>query len=301
MDKTLQELPESTKSSDSWTCITCGHVASGHFCAHCGEKRRGDHDFSLAHVLAEAAEAFFHVDSKIFVTLKTLVTKPGKLTADFFLGRRKPYMSPLQIFFVCNLLFFVLQPLTGLEILAPPLHIFESNVFLRTAATRLIDQRLATKHLSRANPEQFKEFTERFERVAHLHAKSLILVLAPMLAVVLAILNFRKRHYFSEHLIFSLHVYAWWLLWLLAILVVMALIFVGSRATGHQVSMNAIDYIATLLEFGGLGVYLFFASRRFYKDGLFPALAKGVALTFCAYGLFQVYRLLLFFTVLYST
>ena len=33
-----------------------------------------DHDFSLKHVLAEAAEAFFHVDSKIFLTLKTLVS-----------------------------------------------------------------------------------------------------------------------------------------------------------------------------------------------------------------------------------
>ncbi|HXA83849.1 MAG TPA: DUF3667 domain-containing protein [Candidatus Dormibacteraeota bacterium] len=301
MDKTLQELPESNASGNSWTCITCGHAASGHFCAHCGEKRRGDHDFSLAHVLAEAAEAFFHVDSKIFVTLKTLVTKPGRLTADFFLGRRKPYMSPLQIFFVCNLLFFVLQPLTGLEILAPPLRIFESNMFLRSTATRLIDQRLAKLHLSRSNPEQFKEFTERFARVAHLQAKSLILALALMLAVIVATLNFRKRRYFSEHLIFSLHAYAWWLLWLLAILIIMSLALVGSRMAGHQVGMYAIDYIATLLEFGGLGAYLFLASRSFYQDKLIPGLIKGVVLTICGYGLFFVYRLLLFFTVLYST
>jgi hypothetical protein len=301
MDKTIQELPESNTSGDSWACITCGHVASEHFCAHCGEKRRSDHDFSLAHVLGEAAEAFFHVDSKIFLTLKTLMTAPGKLTVEFFLGRRKPYMSPLQTFFVCNLIFFVLQPLTGLEILAPPLRIFESNMFLRSTATRLIDQRLAKLHLSRSNPEQFKEFTERFARVAHLQAKSLILALAPMLAVIVATLNFRKRRYFSEHLIFSLHAYAWWLLWLLAILIIMSLTLVGSRMAGHQVGMYAIDYIATLLEFGGLGAYLFLASRSFYQDKLISGLIKGVVLTICGYGLFFVYRLLLFFTVLYST
>ena len=104
--------------------MTCGQEAHENFCAYCGEKRHDNHDFSLKHVLAEAAEAFFHVDSKIFRTLKTLVSTPGKLTADFFLGRRKPYMSPLQTFFVCNLLFFILQPLTGLEILAPPLQGF---------------------------------------------------------------------------------------------------------------------------------------------------------------------------------
>jgi hypothetical protein len=281
--------------------VTCGYQAQGNFCAHCGEKRRADHDFSLRHVLAEAAEAFFHVDSKVFLTLRTLVMRPGKLTSEFFLGRRKPYMSPLQTFFVCNLLFFVLQPLTGLEILAPGLHTFENNSTIKTMAIRLVDRRLGHDHLSRANDEQFKDFSIRFYRNAHLQAKSLILVLAPMLAVIVAILNFRRRRYFSHHPIFSLHVYAWWLLWLLANLVIVALVLVVSSFAGEQTNFRLLDLIVTSLEFGGLGVYLFFSSRQFYQDKLIPALAKAVALTFCAYGLFQVYRLLLFFTVLYST
>ena len=294
---------ESEKSTldSTWTCITCGQHATGNFCAHCGEKRRGDHDFSLRHVLAEAAEAFFHIDSKIFLTLKTLITKPGKLTAEFFLGRRKPYMSPLQTFFVCNLIFFVLQPWTGLEILAPPLRAYENNFFLNGAVTRLVDQRLANKHLSRNNPEQFREFSDRFERVAHLQAKSLILVLAVMMAMVIAILNFRRRVYFSQHIVFSLHVYAWWLLWLLAILVVMSLAYVLSRVGGHQIGPAMVDSVATLLEFGGLGTYLFFADRRFYEDRLVPGLVKGLVLTFCGFGLFFLYRFLLLFSVLYST
>ena len=281
--------------------MTCGKEAFDNFCAHCGEKRHGDHNFSLKHVLAEAVEAFFHVDSKIFLTLKTLVTAPGKLTADFFLGRRKPYMSPLQTFFVCNLLFFILQPLTGLEILAPPLRAFESNDFIGKTATRLVDLRLAKEHLSRTNPDQFKEFTERFERVAHLQAKSLILVLAPMLAVVLAVLNFGRKRYFSEHIIYSLHAYGWWLLWLLANLVILALVVVLPLLYRRHFNLRYFDYAATSLEFGGFGVYLFFASRRFYQDKMVPAVAKAVVLTLCAYQLFHLYRLVLFFTVLYST
>src|SRR2546421_162029 len=74
-------ISESSKGTyeSTWACITCGQEAHENFCAHCGEKRHDNHDFSLKHVLAEAAEAFFHVDSKIFRTLKTLVTTPGKL------------------------------------------------------------------------------------------------------------------------------------------------------------------------------------------------------------------------------
>lgn len=281
--------------------MTCGQEAHGNFCPNCGEKRRDSHDFSLKHVLAEAVEAFFHVDSKIFLTLKTLIAKPGKLTSDFFLGRRKPYMSPLQTFFVCNLLFFVLQPLTGLEILAPPLRVFESDDFIGKTATQLIDRRLAKEHLSRANPQQFKEFTDRFDRVAHLQAKSLILALAPMLAVVLAIFNIGRRRYFSEHIIFSLHAYAWWLLWVLANLVILVLVIVLLSLAGRHINLKYFDYVATSLEFGGFGAYLFFAGRRFYQDKVISAVAKAAVMTLCAYQLFHAYRLMLFFTVLYST
>ena len=250
-------------------------------------------------MMAEAAEAFFHIDSKMFLTLKTLVTRPGKLTSEFFLGRRKPYMSPLQTFFVCNLLFFLLQPFTGLEILAPSLQIFDND---HSMTKRLIDQRLEHKHLSRENKQEFYDFSLNFSHNSHLQAKSLILVMALMLAVVIGVLYFQRRRYFSEHIIFCLHVYAWWLLWVLAILVVMALIFVSSKLSGRQeIGIHFIDAIATPLEFGGLGLYLFFAARRFYQDKLIPGLVKGVILTLCGYGLFHVYRYLLFFTVLYST
>src|SRR5947209_1108276 len=89
-----------SRPEPEWACVTCGQKAPGNFCSHCGEKQRQDHDFSLGHVLSEAIEAFFHLDSKVFLTLKRLVLRPGQLTSEFFLGRRKPYMSPLQTFLV---------------------------------------------------------------------------------------------------------------------------------------------------------------------------------------------------------
>jgi Protein of unknown function (DUF3667) len=298
MQKTLAGDHAQSATEQKWICVTCGQEASGNFCAHCGEKQLHDHDFSLGHVLAEAAEAFFHIDSKIFLTLKTLVARPGYLTTEFFLGRRKPYMSPLQTFFVCNLLFFLLQPLTGLEILAPSLRVFDND---NSMTRRLIDRRLEQKHLSRSNEQEFNEFSASFYHNAHLQAKSLILVLALMMAMVIALLNLQRRRYLSEHIIFCLHAYAWWLLWLLAILIVMAVLFVSSRLGGHQIGIRYIDAIATPLEFGGLGVYLFFAARGFYGDKLLPGIAKGMVVTVCGYALFNLYRYLLFFTVLYST
>ena len=290
---------QETPNDAPWVCVTCGHPAIHDYCSHCGEKRRETHDFSLRHILGEAAEAFFHVDSKILLSLKTLLSKPGRLTAEFFAGRRKPYMLPLQTFFVCNLIFFVLQPLTGLEILGPPLRAFD-NSFLRSVVTPLVHGRLAKKHVSLDSPVQYEEFAARFDQVSHLQAKSLVLIMVPMLAVVLAFIHFRPRRFFSEHLVFALHAYAWWLLWLLGILTGMGILWIVMGAAGHPLSPGALDWMATLLEFGGFGVYLFFAQRTFYRQSPMSALAKSLALVMGVYCIFHLYRLLLLFTVLYA-
>lgn len=252
-------------------------------------------------MLSETLETFFHLDSKIFLSLRTLTTQPGKLTAEYFLGRRKPYMAPLQLFLVCNFLFFILQPLTGLEILAPPLRSFEHNSILQNIALPMIDHRLEKKHLSRSSPEQYAAFTEQFDHTSRLQAKTLILAMVPMLALLLTALYARPlfsrtKRYFVEHLVFSLHAYAWWLLWILAILIVMALLYVL-----HLISADALDTTATLLEFPGFGIYLFLALRKYYQGKLWQNVLRGILLTFGVVGIFELYRIMLLFTALRAT
>lgn len=251
-------------------------------------------------MLSETLEAFFHLDSKIFLSLRTLITQPGQLTLEYFRGRRMPYMAPLQLFLVCNFLFFVLQPFTGLEILAPPLRSFEQNTFLQNIAVTLINHRLEQRHLSRSDPQQYAAFTEQFDHASRLQAKTLILAMVPMLALLLTVLYMRpvsrKRRYFAEHLVFSLHAYAWWLLWILAILVVMALLYVV-----HLISAHTLDAAATLLEFPGFGLYLFLALRRYYQGGLPGDVFRGILLTMGVFGIFELYRVMLLFTILRAT
>jgi hypothetical protein len=290
-----------TEHELTWTCVTCSHANTDAFCSHCGEKRHDGHQSSLRHMLSETLEAFFHLDSKIFLSLRTLLTKPGQLTAEYFRGRRKPYMAPLQLFLVCNFLFFVLQPFTGLEILAPPLRSFEHNSVLQNIALPMIDHRLQQKHLSRSNPEQYAAFTEQFDHTSRLQAKTLILAMVPMLALLLTVvyarpLFSRTKRYFVEHLVFSLHAYAWWLLWILAILVVMALLYVL-----RLISARTLDATATLLEFPGFGLYLFLALRRYYQGKLWQNVLRGILLTFGVLGIFELYRIMLLFTILRAT
>ena len=284
----------------TWTCVTCGANASGDYCSQCGEKHVAGRDISFAHLGAEALEAFFHLDSKLLLTLRTLFLQPGRLTADFFLGRRKPFMAPLQTFLVCNLIFFVLQPLTGLEILAPPLRVFNNNAILGKIAQPMIEHQLARKQILRTDTAKMEEFTRRFNQVSHLQAKSLVVLMSPLLACVLALLYLGRRRFYSEHLIFALHGYAWWMLWLLIILISMALLLVTSRAAGSPISLGAMDELATLLEFGGFGLYLGLAMQRFYRQSVAATVARAVPLAFATFAVFHLYRVILLFTILYA-
>src|SRR5690349_11156930 len=92
-------------------CVACGAEPSGLYCSNCGEKA-GRHDYSLKHLAEEALEAIGHVDGRIISTFRSLLIHPGIPTINFLDGRRKSQMGPVQLFVVCNLIYFLIQPFT---------------------------------------------------------------------------------------------------------------------------------------------------------------------------------------------
>lgn len=86
-------------------CENCGAKLHGHWCAQCGQPAV-DYRRSLRHVLADLLNEFLNWDSKFFVTVYLLLTKPWKLTNDFIAGRRVRYVHPLRVYLLASILFF---------------------------------------------------------------------------------------------------------------------------------------------------------------------------------------------------
>lgn len=277
-----------------WQCPTCGSEADGHFCANCGEGQPGHHDLSMRHLLSHSFETLFHFDSKIGVSLRALLRKPGMLSCEFASGRRKPYLHPFQLFFVMNLLFFLVQPLIGWNTLTTPLDIHLTRMFYSPLARRMVATRLEATHLSMA------EFAAEFNHHAGLHAKSLVILMVPMLALVVWALNLLKRRYFAEHVVFSLHFYSFWLVWLIASLGITTLSVRALLLARVPINDLVLDNILTLL--GGLvfAAYLATASRRFYNDAWWAAILKGILLAVSTLYILQAYRSILFFTTFFT-
>ncbi|WP_372016722.1 DUF3667 domain-containing protein [Pseudoxanthomonas sp. 10H] len=87
-------------------CENCAAPLRGRFCHACGQAAHSPVR-SFAHAVEEVFESFWHLDGRIFRTLRRLLS-PGALAIDYLGGRRAPYVAPMRLFVVlCVLTFFV--------------------------------------------------------------------------------------------------------------------------------------------------------------------------------------------------
>lgn len=87
------------------SCRNCGAHAPGHFCPNCGQETRIALPTFPA-FMREAAGRYVALDGRLGRTLAALVGRPGRLTLEYFAGRRKRYIRPARLFLVLYLLLF---------------------------------------------------------------------------------------------------------------------------------------------------------------------------------------------------
>ena len=88
-------------------CANCDAPLAGEYCSRCGQ-RHEPHVHHLSHFAGEAFESITHADSRLWRTLGYLLVKPGRLTKEFFSGRRARQLPPFRLYLVLSLLFFVI-------------------------------------------------------------------------------------------------------------------------------------------------------------------------------------------------
>lgn len=128
----------------SWTCPGCAMERSTLFCPACGETRLRHHDLTVRGLLEQAVHAVISVDSRLLRSLGSLAARPGFLTAAYLAGRRKPYILPLQLFLITNVMAFAMQSLTGVKVFSTPLATHLHDQLWSGVARDLVLQRLAT-------------------------------------------------------------------------------------------------------------------------------------------------------------
>ena len=91
-------------------CEDCGMILQGTYCHNCGQK--DIEILSLKVIMSDFLSSFFSIDSKLFITLKNLLFKPGFLTKEYWDGKRSRYISPIRIYIVLSFIIFAALPLS---------------------------------------------------------------------------------------------------------------------------------------------------------------------------------------------
>ena len=273
-------------------CVSCGTSLAGPYCSQCGEAAP-ERNYSLVHFAEEALETIAHVDGRVFATFRALLTRPGLLPSEFLRGRRKTQMGPFQLFVVCNVLYFLLQPLTVFATFTSTLQIQTTERSWAGFARRLTEKKAASRHIT------IEQYAHDFDHTAHLQGKSLVVIMVPICALGVWAAYGRTRRFYAEHLVFSFYFYAVILLWMA--LAALALSRPILFAIQHKWHDDWIDPVSDVVIAAPVVVYLLLAVRRMYGGGWLSSGIKAAGLFAWMIFVLTAYRFILFLTTFYAT
>ena len=96
--------PAAADAAHGGACENCATPLRGAFCHRCGQSAHNP-IHHLGHAVEEVFESFWHLDGRIFRTLRELFA-PGRVARDYLAGHRVRYIPPLRLFVVLSLLTF---------------------------------------------------------------------------------------------------------------------------------------------------------------------------------------------------
>jgi hypothetical protein len=263
-------------------CKNCGAVLLGRFCSNCSQAA-DVHVPSTRELLHDMLEGLTHSDSRLWLTLKYLWFSPGKLTQEFIAGRRVAYLPPFRLYLVLSIIFFLLASLVDTRV-----QVIRFDDALKPAATR---QAASAPRATNCNEVKFSfsghpEWDTRLQHacleivrdngnnlmhVAFATMSKAMFIFLPLVAFLHMLLYWRPRHRYAEHLLFFVHLHAFYFS--------VAILFLIATNAAHAWPRldGAMGIVQALLGWS-LPVYTVMAMRRVFQRNWKRTIFNGAAL-----------------------
>jgi hypothetical protein len=272
-------------------CQNCGCHVEQRFCPDCGQENVETRQ-SFSNLFLHFVSDFVHYDSHFWKTIKYLLFYPGKLTKEYLAGKRKSYVQPVQLYiFISFLVFFIptILPDQQRESVEeeevaeeqekdPDQAIFNYTLNVKNAGIILRVDGVTIQYIDsvkQVDPERISDMTAGIlkmllksrdaenkiditELFMHNLPKILFLYM-PLFALWLWVFHNKKKWFYFDHGIFTLHYFS---LSLLSIL-----LFLLIKSAFGLFTSDILGYSITfLIAFLYIIFYFFYSYKQFYKE-----------------------------------
>lgn len=117
-------------------CLNCGAIVQGRYCHICGQENTEPKE-TFWHMVTHFFYDITHFDGSFFVTLKDLLFKPGFLSREYMLGRRKKYLHPVRMYVFTSAVFFL--------VFFSLFHVSEDDISINNSREKLNEGFVAVK------------------------------------------------------------------------------------------------------------------------------------------------------------
>ncbi|MEZ4943567.1 MAG: DUF3667 domain-containing protein [Saprospiraceae bacterium] len=284
----MTEINSTETANAELRCQACQAKMKGKFCRKCGEKKFKSSDLSLKKLGWEFWIKITHVDNRFWKTVFALFFRPGALTRAYCAGIRKAYLKPIQLFFIANLLYFL------------SLNFFKNDVFYYALENFIkyhplgLDYETWAQNAALEKGLEWELFSESFNAQMQTQVKTWIILNVPLLGLLLMVLFANQKRYLVEHMVFSMHYYAFIMLYIVALSVFGTGLFYLQEWFGLPAWVRGLIEVLALFIF----IYLALAIRGYYRATWVGTVARLVVLYFGIILILNIYRVLMFWVSL---
>ena len=271
--------------SNNNICKNCGFEIQLKYCSKCGQKK-----YELSKVrdlFSEFSDEFFNLDSRVFLTFKYLITKPGFLTKEYWEGKKSRYLLPFRTILVAIFLSFAIDS-------------FSDKVVNKSDDLNVDEDKIEFNSYFEINKMSDIDFLDRnIYKLEYIKVKwlqplkddkstGLQLLFIPFIALSLYLLKIKtKILYLSHHIISALYLWSGYLI---------IKGFILSIKLGLPLYSDLLSKLYSL-EFDFLFiVYATVSFHNIYKKSFFRSIIEGIL---CYY--IYLFLILLTFLILVLT
>jgi hypothetical protein len=301
-EQTADALPSSPMPSPDLpaaphACANCGQLLAAPpppFCPHCGQETRVRPP-RLGEFMQQFGGAYLSTEGALWRSLWLLLARPGELTRQYLSGRRKHYVLPLRLYLTVSVLVMLAMRLSAspglldsdgsgveaVKIQRPANGEFvvldfgpnkvgrRDGKFFCEGLPAALCQRFKRRldHDDEGLKDEMRRFGERF--LSNIGAA--MFVMLPLFALWLKLVYLGRDLRYTEHLVFALHLHAFWFLAL-------------------ALTLPGLPWLKAVAVFA-VPVYAMLALKRVYGGSLWGRLLRAAVVSLL-YGVTLAFTLL---------